>query len=136
MRAMLHQLGDKLGAFFVAHSEDADGLSSIHQWQLRASAAQSKAAHAYERLLSLAERSDSGQAHVIAKFLTSTFNGQAFTFDLFDLRVVDVVISDDMLACLDALRWAKADLYKLVPGGDQRVRAVIDDWGLKWPDED
>lgn len=120
----------------MTHSEDAEGLSSTHQWQLRASAAQSKAAHAYERLLSLAERSDSGQARVIAKFLASTLNGQAFRFNLFDLRAVDVAIGDDMLACLDALRWAKADLYKLVPDGDQRVRAVIDDWGLKWPGED
>ncbi len=120
----------------MAHSEDAEDLSSTHQWQLRAGTAKSRAAHAYERLLSLAERSDSGQIRVIAQFLASTYNGQAFPFDPFDLRVVDVAIGDDMLACLDALRWAKADLYKLVPDGDQRVRAVIDDWGLKWPDED
>jgi hypothetical protein len=123
----------------VAHAEDPGDLDPIQQsehWQLRASAAQSKAAHAYERLLSLAERSDTGQARVIAQFLASTYNGQSFPFDLFDLRVVDVAIGDDMLACLDALRWAKADLFKLVPDGDRRVRAVIDDWGLKWPGED
>jgi hypothetical protein len=40
------------------------------------------------------------------------------------------VISDDMLACLDALRWAKADLHTLVPGGEERVQAVRAMWGL------
>ena len=39
-----------------------------------------------------------------------------------------------MLCCLDALRWARADLYTLVPDGDARVRAVIDRWGLRWPE--
>ena len=67
--------------------------------------------------------------------LASTYNGEAFPFDLFELRAVDVKISDDMLACLDALRWAKADLYKLVPDGERRVRVVIDRWDFKWPEE-
>jgi hypothetical protein len=99
----------------------------------RAAAAQAKAAHAFERLLTLAETRDSGQIPRVVRFLASTYNGQAFPFDLFELRAVDVQISDDMLMCLDALRWAKADLFKLVPDGDRRVRAVIDSWGLVWP---
>ena len=41
-----------------------------------------------------------------------------------------------MLLCLDALRLGKADLYKLVPDGDRRVKDVIKDWGLKWPEND
>ena len=40
-----------------------------------------------------------------------------------------------MLCCLDALRWGRADLHTLVPNGDARVRAVIDSWGLRCPDE-
>jgi hypothetical protein len=102
--------------------------------QHRAIEAQAKAAHAYERLLGLAETRDSGQIRRIAQFLASTYNGSAFPFDLFELRAVDVQIGDDMLACLDALRWAKADLYKLVPDGERRVQAVIDLWGFKWPE--
>lgn len=102
-------------------------------WDERARAAQAAAAQAYGRLLELAERRDSGQVGRVALFLASTYNGEAFPFDLFELRCVDVGISDDMLICLDALRWGKADLYKLVPDGDQRVRAVIDLWGIKWP---
>jgi hypothetical protein len=51
------------------------------------------------------------------------------------LRAVDIAISDDMLCCLDALRWGRADLHTLVPDGGARVRSVIDCWGLRWPDE-
>ena len=39
-----------------------------------------------------------------------------------------------MLLCFDALRWGQSDLNSLVPDGDRRVRAVIDQWGLKWPE--
>ena len=91
-------------------------------------------AQAFARLLKLAEERDSGQIQRIARFLAATYNGQAFQFDPFELRAVDIAISDDMLCCLDALRWARADLYTLVPDGDARIRAVIERWGLQWPD--
>jgi hypothetical protein len=45
---------------------------------------------------------------------------------LYDLRGLDVAIGDDMLVCLDALRWAKADLFNLVPNGETRVKGVND----------
>ena len=82
----------------------------------------------------LAEERDSGQIPRIARFLAATYNGQAFPFDLFELRAVDIAISDDMLCCLDALRWGRADLHTLIPDGDARVRAVIERWGLRWPE--
>ena len=47
---------------------------------------------------------------------------------------MDVQIADDMLACIDALRWGKADLHKLVPDGERRVLAVLELWGITWPD--
>ena len=90
---------------------------------------------AFARLLTLAERQDSGQIIRVAKFIAATYNGQAFPLDLYELRAVDIAISDDMLACLDALRWAKADLHTLVPEGDARVRRVIRKAGLRWPSE-
>jgi hypothetical protein len=111
-----------------------DTLDDIDEWSRRAAKAQAAAVQAYARLLSLAETRDSGQIARVARFIASTFNGEAFPFDLFELRGVDVEISDDMLVCLDALRWAKADLYKLVPDGERRILQVIKDWGLKWPD--
>jgi hypothetical protein len=92
-------------------------------------------AQAFARLLKLAEERDSGQVPRIARFLAATYNGQAFQFDLFELRAVDIAISNDMISCLDALRWGRADLHTLIPDGDARVRAVIERWGLRWPDE-
>ena len=107
-----------------------------NEWAIRTRDAQAKAAQAYARLLALAEERDSGQIRRIAQFIASTYNGRAFPFGLFELRAVDVAIGNDMLACLDALRWGNADLYKLVPDGERRVQAVITAWGLKWPEAD
>ncbi len=92
-------------------------------------------AQAFARLLKLAEERDSGQIPRIARFLATTYNGRAFKFDLFELRAVDIAISDDMLCCLDALRWGRADLHTLIPDGDARVRAVIESWGLRCAEE-
>jgi hypothetical protein len=100
----------------------------------RAQAAQAKAAQAFARLLHLAETRDSGQIRRVALVLAALYNGQAFPLDLYELRAVDVEIGDDMLSCIDALRWARADLHTLVPDGDRRVQAVIAAWGLKWPE--
>jgi len=105
------------------------------EWDARAHQAQAAAAQAFERLLQLAERSSGGQIRRVVRFLASTYNGEVFPMDPFELRAVDVSISDDMLVCLDALRWAKADLYKLVPQGESRVRAAMSAWGLPWPDD-
>jgi hypothetical protein len=93
-------------------------------------------AQAFARLLKLAEQRDSGQIPRIARFLAACYNGDAFRFDLFELRAVDIAISNDMLNCLDALRWACADLHTLVLDGGTRVRAVIERWGLRWPRDD
>ncbi len=83
-------------------------------------------AQALARLLVLVERRNSGQIVGVVQFIAATYNGQAFAFDLFALRALDIDISDDMLRCLDAPHWACAELYTLVPDGDARVRAVID----------
>jgi len=86
---------------------------------------------AFAHLLHLAETRDSGQIARIAKFIAATYNSRVHSFDLFDLRGLDVDIGDKMLTCLDCLRWGMSDLYRLVPDGDARVRAVIDLWGLR-----
>lgn len=108
---------------------------SFDEYESRAREAQQKAAQAYQRLLSLAEQGSSGQSLRIARFVASTFDGELFSFDLFDLRTVDVAISDDMLTCLDALRWGRADLYRLVPDGERRVHAVVGSWNLSKRDK-
>ncbi len=106
-------------------------MDRLNSYESRAQAAQSKAAQAYMRLLVLAETRDSGQIEVIAKFLAMTYNWRAYKWDPIDLRSLDVEISDDMLACLDALRWGKTDLFSLVPNGESRVSQVIENWGLR-----
>ncbi|HSW08438.1 DUF7673 family protein [Aquabacterium sp.] len=110
-------------------------LDGMDVFAARADDATRKGAQAFARLLQLAETRDSGQIARIARFIAATYNGQAFALDPFELRAVDIAISDDILCCLDALRWGRADLYTLVPDGDARVRAVIDRWGLRWPDD-
>jgi hypothetical protein len=112
-----------------------DELERLREWESRALQAQATAAQAYLRLVELAERHDSGQAARVARFLASTFNGAAFPFDLFELRALNVAIADDALACIDALRWGKADLHRLLPDGEQRVAAVLRAWGLDRPAE-
>ena len=91
-------------------------------------------AQAFARLLHLAEQRNSGQIVRVVRFIAATYNGDAFKLDPFELRAVDIAIGDDMLLCLDALRWARSDLYRLVPDGDRRVKDVIQRWGLRWPD--
>ena len=56
---------------------------------------------------------------------------RSHSFDLFELRCLDVDVSDKILVCLDCLRWGNSDLFRLVPNGDARVRAVIEQWGLQ-----
>ena len=110
-------------------------LDDLDTFAARSGEATRKGAQAFARLLQLAETRDSGQIPRVARFLAATYNGQAFQLDPFELRAIDIAISDDMLCCLDALRWGRADLYTLVPDGDARVRAVIDRWGLRWSDD-
>ncbi len=103
----------------------------LARMQLRKQAATAQGGQAFARLLDLAESHHSGQARRIAQFIASTYDGAAFPFDLFELRIVDEAIGEDMLARLDALRWGQSDLYQLVPNGEPRVRPVIDLWGLR-----
>lgn len=112
----------------------ADIERQEREFAFRAQKAQAAAAQAYERLLRMAENQQSGQVRHIALFIASTFDGQTFPFDLFQLRALDIAISDDMLICIDAVRWGKTDLVELVPDGHARVLAVCDTWGIKWPD--
>jgi hypothetical protein len=112
-------------------SQDPD--NERDRLRLRKSAAAPRSDQAFLDMVQLAETLESGQVARIARFLAATFDGSVFMFDLFDLRTVDEAIGDDMLACLDALRWGQGDLYTLVPEGRQRVLAVIDAWGLAPP---
>lgn len=107
-----------------------DEFEQLRDWEARAQDAQAKAAQAYSRLVQIAERHDTGQAARVARFLASTYNGILYPLDLFELRALDVALADDAMACIDALRWGKADLYKLLPDGEARLAAVLQSWGI------
>jgi hypothetical protein len=100
------------------------------EWNARAQMAKHVATLAFKRLLELAEKRDTGQTARVAKFLATTYIGQTCHFDVYDLRAVDIDISDDMLKCLDAIRWGKCDLHALVPDGALRMQAVCRLWGF------
>lgn len=104
-------------------------------YEARGTVAEKKAAVAFGRLLELAETRTSGQIAIVTKFLASSYcsyNRPKFKFDLFDLRSLDVAVSDDMLTCLDCLRWKTNDLHHLVPGGEERVLSVIKMLENRW----
>ena len=102
----------------MAHPLDPD--DEMQRMVLRKGEATAKGGHAFQRLLQLAETRDSGQVRRVALYIAATYNGESFPFDLFELRAVDEAISDDMLLCIDALRWGQTDLHSLVPDGDRR----------------
>ena len=102
----------------MANHLDPD--DDMQRMVLRKGEATEKGGHAYQRRLQLAETSDSGEVRRVAFFIAAIYNGEAFPFDLFELRAVDEAISDDMLLCIDALRWGQSDLHSLVPDGDRR----------------
>ena len=89
---------------------------------LRKAEATAKGGHAYQRLLQLAETRDSGQVRRVALFIAATYNGDAFPFDLFELRAVDEAISDDMLLCIDALRQLERRSMAQHPSNQALVR--------------
>jgi hypothetical protein len=131
-------IGPALEAFYGARamSPHEEVEAALDEYQTCSRAATAAGAQAFARLLRLAEERESGQIVRIARFLAAVYNGQSFPLDVLELRAVDVAISDDMLQCLDALRWGRADLHTLVPDGDRRMQAVIVRWGLRWSDSD
>jgi len=98
-------------------------------WDARARQSLVDGGRAFEWLLAMAEKkADTGQASVVASFIASVvgFN----KFDLYDLRRLDVDISDEVMACIDTIRWRKAHLADLVPDGWRRAHALCVHWGF------
>lgn len=102
-------------------------LAQEQEYEKRGRLATAQAAHAFSRLLQRASANDTGQARRVAGFI-ATVIGRA-KFDIYDLRALDVEISDDVLISIDAVRWGKGHLAELVPGGLARAEAVCREWG-------
>lgn len=107
-----------------------DEFQRMREWEARVPQAQARAALAYRRLVAVAEQRDTGQARHVEKSIAGNVIREAPPFDLFELRALDVSLAGDELACIDALRWAKADLHKLLPDGEHRIAILLTPWGL------
>lgn len=95
-------------------------------WDSRVAAIQDAVPSAYERLLVEAERGGDAQSHRIANFIAATHGRVTSHFSLMDLSALDVGMSDDVLLCIDAIRWGMPELHLLVPDGLRRVEAICD----------
>ena len=106
-------------------------LAREREWEARALQVQAQAAQAYLRLVDLAERSDTGQAGRVARFLASTYQNGART--LLTCSTCACWTSTAFRRCADVHRCTalgQADLYKLLPDGERRIAAVITLRGL------
>ncbi|KQP15572.1 BPSL0761 family protein [Pseudorhodoferax sp. Leaf265] len=94
----------------------------------RATTGTAAAARAFERLLSFAERSGTNQTGVVSKFIASVVGWTHF--DLYDLRRLDSPIADDILLCIDGIRWGRCAIPDLLPDGPQRALRVSQSIGF------
>ena len=80
---------------------------------------------AFDRLLRAAEERRSRQARDILEFVAAVWNNQPLP--LITLRGLEQEVGDDMLAVLDAYRYARLSLVQHVEGGARRVAKLVGD---------
>lgn len=83
---------------------------------------------ALDRLLRLAEERSTRHGRDIVEFIGAVWSNKPLA--LFTLRGLDQQAGDDMLAVLDAFRYARLSLVENVEGGPQRVKRVLGRWSL------
>ena len=106
-----------------------EAIAQLVEDKRRGKDALKNGAPALERLIVACEQGVSGQRRKIAKFLGACWNGHRH-FDLFELRAVDTVFSDDMLLVLDVLRWGEVALANIVSNGDARIVSILKSTGM------
>ena len=105
---------------------------------LRKGEATAKGGHALQRLLQLAETRDSGQVRRVALFIAATYNGEASPSTC--SSCARSTKPSATTCCCASTRCAGASPTCAVgcptaTGGEfGERRAVIDHWGLKWPE--
>jgi len=78
---------------------------------------------AFDRLLRRAEERDARHGRDILVFLSAVWSNRPLP--LGTLRGLDTAVGDDMLAVLDAFRYARLDLVEAVEGGPRRVARLL-----------
>lgn len=112
-----------------SHEQREDQVRQQAEWDLRANETAANAGRAFEQLLSLVETGrDTGQVRTVAAFIAAVVG--LHRFDIYDLRALDVDLSDDVLVCIDAIRWRKSHLADLVPDGFSRAHSAAALWGF------
>lgn len=91
--------------------------------ELQSHAATERGLAALERLLRIAEERQSHQAGDITHLLGAVWNHQPFSLGA--LRGLDQSVGDDMIAVLDAFRYARLNLVEHVQGGPRRLARVL-----------
>ena len=81
---------------------------------------------AFDRLLRLAEERHPRSQRDIVCFVAAIWNNQSLP--LVTLRGLDQGIGDDMVAVLDAFRYARLNLAQHVEGGARRVARSLREW--------
>lgn len=120
---LLTSIGPRRGAASApelhSHEQREDQVRQQAEWDFRANEAAANAGRAFEQLLSLVETGrDTGQVRAVAAFIAAVVG--LHRFDIYDLRALDVDLSDDVLVCIDAIRWRKSHLADLVHDGLSR----------------
>ena len=80
---------------------------------------------ALDRLLRLADERSTHHGRDIVEFIAAVWSNQPLP--LFTLRGLDQQVGDDMLAVLDAFRYARLDLAEAVEGGPRRVARLLNE---------
>jgi len=78
---------------------------------------------AFDRLLRLAEERDARHSRDILAFVAALWSNRPLPLNT--LRGLDAEVGDDMLAVLDAFRYARLDLVEAVEGGPRRVSRLL-----------
>ena len=79
---------------------------------------------AFDRLLRRAEERDPRHGRDILVFLGAVWSNRPLPLNT--LRGLDTAVGDDMLAVLDAFRYARLDLVEAVEGGPRRVARLLE----------
>lgn len=78
---------------------------------------------AFDRLLRRAEEHDARHTRDIVVFVSAVWSNRPLP--LHTLRGLDPEVGDDMMAVLDAFRYARLDLVEAVEGGPRRVARLV-----------